>query len=44
MYGVANYEPRKSVTKITAPTRPPLKPPMLPALAEPQEDQTLMLM
>ena len=47
-YGVTHYEPLKSSTKITAPTRPalpaPPEPPCLPALPEPQEEAPLMLM
>ena len=38
-YGVANYEPRKSVAKITAPTRP-----ALPAPVEPPQDGSLLLL
>jgi hypothetical protein len=38
-YGVANYEPRKSVAKITAPTRP-----ALPAPPEPPQDGSPLLL
>ena len=39
-YGVADYEPRKSVAQIKAPTRPALPPPPNPQ----QDGPTLMLM
>ena len=39
-YGVADYQPRKSAARITAPTRPALPAPPSP----PQEGSPLMLM
>ena len=39
-YGVADYEPRKSAAKITAPTRPALLAPPEP----PQDGSPLLLM